>query len=169
MGGWCGSRPVGGRPVYLDDAGQRATGADPARCAQTVEARVSPDGRWIAFASDRSGRYEIEVSRFPEPGQRYPVSVDGGGYPRWRADGRELYFLSADGRLMATTFSAGPRPTIGPPAPLFEARLIAHPDRGIFAGYEYDVAADGSRFPINRLVSPPEASMTVIVGWNPLP
>ena len=77
-------------------------------------------------------------------------------------------FLSADARLMATTFSAGPRPTIGRPTPLFEARLIAHPDRGIFAGYEYDVAADGSRFLINRMVSPPEASMTVIVGWNPM-
>ena len=108
------------------------------------------------------------MSRFPEGGTRYPVSVDGGGYPRWRADGRELYFLSADARLMATTFSTGSRPTIGRPAPLFEARLIAHANRGIFAGYEYDVAADGSRFLINRLVSPPEASMTVIVGWNPM-
>ena len=82
--------------------------------------------------------------------------------------GESCTFLSADARLMATTFSAGPRPTIGRPTPLFEARLIAHPDRGIFAGYEYDVAADGSRFLINRLVSPPEASMTVIVGWNPM-
>jgi Tol biopolymer transport system component len=135
---------------------------------QTYEARVSPDGQWIAYASNRSGRFEIEVSRFPEGGARYPVSMDGGGYPRWRADGRELYFLSADGRLMATTFSAGPRPTLGRPAPLFEVRLIAHPDRGIFAGYEYDVAADGSRFLLNRMVSPPAASMTVIVGWNPL-
>jgi Tol biopolymer transport system component len=136
--------------------------------AQTYEARVSPDSRWIAIASNRSGRFEVEVARFPEIGARYQVSVDGGGYPRWRADGRELYYLSADGRLMAATFSAGLPPAIGRPAPLFEARLIAHPDRGIFAGYEYDVAPDGSRFLLNRMVSPPESSMTVIVGWNPL-
>ena len=97
-----------------------------------------------------------------------PVSVEGGGYPRWRADGRELYFLSADGRLMAATFSAGTPPAIGTPAPLFEARLIAHPDRANFAAYEYDASADGSRFLINRIVSPPDPNMTVIVGWNPL-
>ena len=129
--------------------------------------RVSPDGRWIAYASDRSGRFEIEVTSFPEPGRRYPVSVEGGGYPRWRADGRELYFLSADSRLMAASFAAGTPPAIGTPAPLFEVRLIASPDSGIFTTYEYDVNADGSRFLINRMVSLPDESMTVIVDWNP--
>ena len=131
------------------------------------EARVSPDGRWIAYASDRSGRFEIEVSSFPEPGHSYPVSVEGGGYPRWRADGRELYFLSADARMMAATFRPGTPPTIGTPAPLFEVRLIAHPDRMSFAHYEYDVNADGSRFLINRLVSAADTSMAIIVDWNP--
>ena len=71
--------PANGQPVLVLGDG-----------AQTVEARVSPNGRWIAYASDRSGRFEIEVRSFPEPGQRYPVSVEGGGYPRWRADGREV-------------------------------------------------------------------------------
>jgi eukaryotic-like serine/threonine-protein kinase len=149
-------KPAGGEPASIRQG-----------VGQTFEARVSPDGRWIAYSSDRSGRFEIEVSSFPEAGQRYPVSVDGGGYPRWRADGRELYFLSADSRLMSATFAAGTPPTIGIPAPLFEVRLIAHPDRGNFAEYEYDVNADGSRFLINRMVSPPDASMTVIVDWNP--
>jgi hypothetical protein len=135
--------------------------------AQTLEARVSSDGRWIAYATNRSGRFEIEVSSFPEPGQRYPVSVDGGGYPRWRADGRELYFLSADSRLMAATFTAGTPPAIGVPVPLFEVRLVAHPDRGSFAAYEYDVNADGSRFLVNRMITPPDPSLTVITGWNP--
>ena len=107
------------------------------------------------------------MTSFPVPGPRHLVTVDGGGYPRWRADGRELYFLSPDARLMVATFSPGSPPAIGPPAALFEVRLIAHPDRGSFAEYEYDVDADGSRFLINRMVSPPETDMTVIVNWDP--
>lgn len=152
------TKPTNGQPAAILREG-----------ALTYEARVSPDGRWIAFASNRSGRFEIEVSSFPEPGRRYPVSVEGGGHPRWRADGRELYFLSADARLMAATFSAGAPPTIGTPAPLFEVRLIAHPDRGNFAHYEYDVNADGSRFLVNRMILPPDTNMTVIVDWDPVP
>jgi hypothetical protein len=85
------------------------------------------------------------VSSFPEPGTRYAVSVDGGGYPRWRSDGSELYFLAADGRLMAASFAAATPPAIGTPSALFGVKLIAHPDRGNFAEYEYDVNADGSR------------------------
>lgn len=134
---------------------------------QTFEARVSPDGRWIAYATDHSGRLEIQVQSLLEPGMRYPVSVAGGGYPRWRADGRELYFISADSRLMAATFTAATPPAIGTPAALFEVTLNAHPDRATFAGYEYDVNADGSRFLINRMVSPPQTSMSIIVDWNP--
>ena len=142
----------------LDDPAARGRAASVLRDgSQILEARVSPDGRWIAFASNRSGRFEIEVSSFPEIGRRYPVSIEGGGYPRWRADGRELYFLSTDGRMMAAAFAPGPPPAITTPAPLFEVpRLIAHPDRSNFAAYEYDVTADGSRFLINRMVSPPE-------------
>jgi hypothetical protein len=135
--------------------------------AWTIEARISPDGRWIAYATNRSGRFEIEVSPFPGFDRRYPVSIDGGGYPRWRHDGGELYFLSADSRLMAASFKPGAPPTIGTATPLFEVRLVAHPDRGSFAAFEYDVSADGSRFLINRLISPPDNSMSVIVNWNP--
>jgi hypothetical protein len=83
--------------------------------ARTLEARVSPDGQWIAFSSNRSGRPQIEVTTFAIRGPRYPVSTDGRGYPRWRADGRELYFLSEDSRLMAASFSPGSPPAIGTP------------------------------------------------------
>jgi hypothetical protein len=140
---------------------------DPQDGVHVSEARVSPDGRWIAYASNRSGRFEIEVSSFPEIGRRYPVSTAGGGYPRWRADGRELYFLSPDSRLMAVNFATGSPPTIGTPSPLFEANLIAHPDRLNFAAYEYDVNADGSRFLINRMLTPPDPNLTIIVDWHP--
>jgi len=135
--------------------------------ADVFEARVTRDQRWIAYASNRSGRFEVEVASFPEPGARSPVSVSGGGYPRATADGGELYFLAADGRLMAASFTSGTPPVIGTPVPLFEVRLIAHPDRATFAAFEYDVNADGSRFLINGMISPPDPNMTVIVDWNP--
>jgi len=148
--------PPGGEPVPVIEDG-----------AFTNEARVSPDGRWIAFSSSRSGRFQIEVTTFAARGPRYQVSIDGGGYPRWRGDGGELYFLSEDSRLMAASFSPGSPPAIGTPTPLFEVRLSAHPERNGFAAYEYDVDADGSRFLVNRLVTPPETSLTVITGWTP--
>jgi len=173
-------RPMGwthdGRVVWTEATGSSAlwtmpVGGEPAPFLQDgafiAEARVSPDGHWIAYSTNRSGRFEIEVTSFPVPGPRYLVSVDGGGYPRWRADGRELYFLSPDARLMAATFAPGSPPAIASPVALFEVRLIAHPDRGNFAAYEYDVDADGSRFLINRMVTPPETDMTVIVNWDP--
>jgi hypothetical protein len=107
------------------------------------------------------------VRSFPESGPAYPVSVDGGGYPRWRADGRELYFLSADGHVMAAAFAPGAPPKIGALVRLFPASFPLHSDHGFFSAYEYDVSKDGSRFLVNRTVSPPEAHMTIIVNWNP--
>ena len=60
---------------------------------QVLEARLSPDGKWIAYSTDVSGRFEVEVRSFPVPGAKHPISLEGGGYPRWRADGLELYFV----------------------------------------------------------------------------
>lgn len=164
---WIESNPsgTGTRVVTRSAGGKGATVFSEA--TRTEEARVSPDGRWIAYATDRSGRIEVEVRSFPDPGPRYPVSSEGGGYPRWRADGRELYFLSAAGRIMAASFTAAPAPVIGVPAVLFEVALIAHPDRGNFAEYEYDVNSDGTRFLVNRMVTPPQTSLSVTVDWNP--
>ena len=135
--------------------------------AQNLEARLSPDGKWIAYSTDRSGRFEVEVRSFPVPGARLPVSLQGGGYPRWRADGRELYYLSPDSQLMAVAVTPGDPPVFGNPARLFEVHLVAHPDRGNFAAYEYDVSADGSRFLINRQIAAPVTSMTVVLNWAP--
>jgi Tol biopolymer transport system component len=135
--------------------------------AQNLEARLSPDNKWIAYATDRSGRFEVEVQSFPTPGVRHQISLEGGGYPRWRADGRELYFLSADSRVMAVAITPGDPPAFGRPTSLFEVKLVAHPDRANFGAYEYDVNADGSRFLINRQVAEPVTSMTIIVDWTP--
>ena len=136
--------------------------------AQHLEGRLSPDDKWLAYSTDRSGRFEVEVQSFPVPGARHAVSFGGGGYPRWRADGRGLYHLSANSRLMAVAVTPGTPPVFGKPEPLFEADLVAHPDRGNFAAYEYDVSADGSRFLVNRQVAEPVTSLTIILNWNPL-
>jgi Tol biopolymer transport system component len=135
--------------------------------AQNLEARLSPDEKWIAYATDRSGRFEIEVQSFPIPGARHPISLQGGGYPRWRVDGRELYYLSADSHIMAVAVTPGDPPRFGNPARLFEVKLVAHPDRGNFAEYEYDVSADGSRLLINRQIAEPVTSMTIVLNWAP--
>src|SRR5205085_3905527 len=87
-------------------------------------AEVSPDGRWIAYESNVSGRVEIYVQPFPAPGERLQVSSGGGTQPRWRLDGRELFFVSPDGRLMAAPIA--PRPgavDAGVAVPLFRTRL----------------------------------------------
>ena len=153
------ARPPNGKPELILQNGARIT-----------EARVSPDGRWIAYATNRSGRFEIEVRGLAAGERSHPVSIDGGGYPRWRKDGRELYYLSADGRLMAVAFTPGTTPTIGAPTSLFEAAVLAHVNRGgLGAEFEYDVNAEGSRFLINRLVAPGDPSMTIIVNWTPPP
>ena len=70
-------------------------------------------------------------------------------------------------RAMAASFTPGTPAAIGTPTALFEAKLIAHPDRGFFAAFEYDVTNDGSRFLVNRMVSPPDASLSIIVDWTP--
>jgi Tol biopolymer transport system component len=141
--------------VYLQDG------------AQNLEARLSPDGKWLAYTTDRSGRFEVEVRSFPVPGAKHPISLEGGAFPRWRADGRELYYLSADSHLMAVAVRPGDPPVFGPPERLFEVHLVAHQDRGNFAQYEYDVNADGSRFLINRQIAEPSSSMTIVLNWNP--
>src|SRR5262245_42080692 len=68
--------------------------------------QFSPDGRWVAYPTNESGRFEIVVQPFPEPTGKWQVSTGGGTAPRWRADGRELYFIAPDGKLMAAPVAA---------------------------------------------------------------
>jgi Tol biopolymer transport system component len=72
-----------------------------------IEGQFSPDGRWLAYASNESGRYEIYIRTFPEAGRKWQVSVAGGVQPRWRRDGRELYYVAPDTRLMAVPIRLG--------------------------------------------------------------
>jgi Tol biopolymer transport system component len=114
-----------------------------------MEGQLSPDSRWMAFASDRSGQYEVYVRPFPPGEGEWAISSAGGRQPRWRADGKELFFIAADGKMMAVPVKAAPgaKPSLeaGVPLALFDAHAVS---TGTLAD-EYDVTADGSRFLIS--------------------
>ena len=105
--------------------------------------RISPDGRWIAFSSDESGRNEIYVQPFPS-GVKRLVSDGGGETPVWRRDGKELFYVAGDGRLTAVALSAS---TTGldfaPPQHLFELRPAG---TSSYVPHQYDVTPTGSAF-----------------------
>ena len=100
----------------------------------------SPDGRWIAYTSDDSGRLEVYVARYPELDRRSVISTTGGRDPLWSPQGGELFFLDTRNQLVAVPMADG-QPA-GPAQPLFETSVI--PDR--FLSRTYDVSPDGRRF-----------------------
>ena len=124
--------------------------------------KVAPDGRWLAYASNETGRQEIYVRPFERPGARVQISTSGGSQPRWRRDGKELFFISEDGRLMAARLSAGDTLDVQPP----ELLPIAV-ERDITGWrYTYDVAEDGQRFlAIRSAGADPTPSTMVMVNW----
>jgi Tol biopolymer transport system component len=130
--------------------------------------RFSPDGRFVAYASNESGRWEIYVVPFPGPGGDWKVSTDGGSEPVWSRDGRELFFLTADNHLMAVPVRLSPAFDAGPPKALFLVRRrepIATLDM-----FSYDVAADGQRFLVNTDAGEATAApLTVVLDWAPEP
>ena len=118
----------------------------------------------MAYASNESGKWEIYATPFPGPGSSWKVSDAGGSEPRWRGDGKELYYLAPDGKLMAVDVKEGPTVRAGPPGVLFQART-----RGRISttdSFSYDVSSDGQRFLVNTDVgggvSPP---LTVVLNW----
>lgn len=87
---------------------------------------LSPDGRWLAYGTNGSGRFEVYVRSYPGLGPAQPVSIEGGGSPAWHPNGRELFFVgqpdsAGTQRMMVATFHPGPPPRIGRPQPLFGA------------------------------------------------
>jgi eukaryotic-like serine/threonine-protein kinase len=124
-----------------------------------TQPRFSRDGRWIAFVSNESGRNEVYVAPFPGPGAKVPVSTSGGVQPRWRGDGREIFYLAAGGRLMAAAVNGNTSFEVGAARPLFTFR-----PRGL-AGASYDVSADGQRFLVNALVDVAPQPVTLVVNW----
>jgi Tol biopolymer transport system component len=131
-----------------------------------VQGALSPDGHWFAYASDESGPFEVYVDAFPDGGSKRVVSNGGGADPRWRADGRELFYVSADRRLMAVPTTSGPAFEAGKPQVLFEMNV-----RDLVAFYlkRYEVTPDGQRFVAQELtVRSGPSPLTVVVNWPAL-
>jgi len=114
--------------------------------------QISPDGKWVAYASDESGAWEIYVTSFPSAAGKWQVSRGGGTEPRWRGDGKELYYIAPSGVLTAVPVDAQSNFATGTPTPLFQTRGRAPiSSTDVFT---YDVAKDGKRFLVNRYVKP---------------
>lgn len=122
--------------------------------------KLSPDGRWLAFSSDESGRDEVYIQPFPQGGRRWQVSRAGGTFPRWRADGRELFFYTR-GDLSAAELTLSDNPRVGAVTTLFSfTRRPANVN-----DYPYAVTPDGQRFLVNvRSDQPPTVS--ILVNWQ---
>ncbi len=124
----------------------------------------SPDGKWIAFQSSESGASQVYVAPFPLTGSKWQVSSVGGVRPQWRRDGRELYFLAPDGRLMAVDVGLGDTLEIGTPRALFQTVV----DR-LGGETPYAVTGDGQRFLVLVPVgSGPSDEIQVVVDWPAL-
>jgi Tol biopolymer transport system component len=120
----------------------------------------SPDGRWVAYQSDASGRYELLVRPFPNRDPPQTISRDGGMYPRWRGDGKELFFLSPDGTMMAAGFDATTGLGKGVPQALFPTQLVFGNNR------PYAVDRNGERFLVPIAADP---RVTAVMDWRALP
>ena len=132
------------------------------------EPQFSPDGKWIAYQSNETGRFEIYVQMFPGLGSKSPITDKGRAQPRWRHDGKELFYIAPDSRLMAVPIrfaSNAQTVEVGTPVPMFAARLgetVPTLDR-----QQYIVSADGERFLLNTVTSEAISPITVVLNWNP--
>jgi Tol biopolymer transport system component len=144
----------------LSMAGDRKPSALPTdELGSQVESRFSPDARWIAYQSEESGVFEVYVSSFPGPGEKWQVSTAGGTSPRWRRNGTELFYLSADDKIMAVPLHLTPAFQAGVPTALFSVRRDSN----------YDVSADGQHFLVNSDVGDESTpSLTLLVDWTAL-
>jgi Tol biopolymer transport system component len=124
--------------------------------------QISPDGRWLVWASDESGRYEVYVAPFPAGGSKVRVSREGGIQPRWHPGGGELFFKTPDNVLTAVPIETGTGTvSVGTPVPLFP--IVE------FYGWTYDVTADGTRFLVREPLAEGDASpITLLTDWTAL-
>ena len=134
--------------------------AQPYLSTDSVEtmARIAPGGKWMAYQSVESGRWEVYVAPIPPTGGKWQVSAGGGVVPHWRSDGKELYYVTLDGKMTAVPITLGATPQIGVAQPLFPIRPAS------FAPPPYDQTADGQHFLVNSRIGdepPPQPLMVV--------
>jgi Tol biopolymer transport system component len=150
---------AGGEPTrFLTSTGSETNG------------QISPDGKWVAYASDESGNWEIYVTSFPAAAGKWQVSRGGGTEPRWRGDGGEIYYLGPNGMLMAVSVNGASAFVSSTPTPLFQ--VYGRAPISSTDVFTYDVAKDGKRFLVNRYVKPEHvAPLTILLqaAANPSP
>jgi tricorn protease-like protein len=130
-----------------------------------LQARISPDGHWLAYVADDTGALEVYVQRYPELGERYKVSVGGGGQPQWRQDQSELYYIAPDRTLVAVAITLDAERPFGSARRLFRAPVAGGPDD---ARDYYAAAADGGRFLLDGAFGNDrdnDGAITVLVNW----
>jgi Tol biopolymer transport system component len=122
--------------------------------------RFSPDGQWVAYSSDESGRFEVFVAAFPSFAKKRQMSNSGGSMPFWRKDGKEILYLSSDGTMMSVGIQLGSAIEVGAPKPLFQLQ------RGRFFDFSIAPTGDGERFlVIEREQAGPQDPTIVVLNW----
>jgi Tol biopolymer transport system component len=133
------------------------------------DAQFSPDGRWVVYQSDESNRFEIYVRPFPGPGGKFQISANGGAQPRWNKNGKEIFYVSLDSKMMAAPVKLSPdgqSVETGSAVTLFPVRIAGGPL--ITDNQQYAVSADGQRFLVNLEVGEGTTSpITIIYHWHP--
>ena len=125
--------------------------------------RFSPDGRWLSYISNESGRYEVYVQPYPGPGGKWQISTEGGTEPVWNPNGRELFYRSGD-KMMAVDIATQPSFTFGKPRMLFEGQY----QLSSVPAVNYDVSPDGQRFLMIKASEQEQAGPTqinVVLNW----
>jgi Tol biopolymer transport system component len=156
-------RAAAGELWLLPMTGARQARAFAAGNTDQVPAQVSPDGQWLAYVADEKGRREVFVTSFPANNGKWQVSTDGGDNPRWRADGKEIFFTANDRMLAVEITSVGTRFDTGALHQLFSSRV---PAAGLATRSTYAVSRDGQRFLMNTWdarTSP--TPITLVVNW----
>jgi Tol biopolymer transport system component len=155
--------PVGLRVTGL--ALVPAAGGEPIPFLKTkgaeMDGQISPDGKWMAYASNESGDWEVYVTTFPAAAGKWQISRGGGTEPRWRGDGKELFYIGQSGMMMAAPVSGQGTFSSGTPVPLFQLRGRTHISSTDL--FTYDVSRDGKQFLVNRYLKPEHPNPLTIV------
>jgi len=146
--------------VLLPAAGGQETAFLSTKASET-NGMISPDNKWMAYASNETGDWEVYVTTYPNAAGKWQISRGGGTEPRWRGDGKELFYVAPGGMLTAVPVSGEGTFSSGTPAPLFQ--LHARSPISSTDLFSYDVSKDGSRFIVNRFVRPDHPSAPTIV------
>ena len=126
--------------------------------------RFSPDGKWVAYSSNESGRWEVYVTSFPDAHGKWQVSNAGGVEPKWRGDGKELFYLSPDSKMMAVPVKTGSSFDPGTPMVLFQANpreMLATSEQ-----FSYEASQDGQRFLVNTHLKTAMTPLSVVLNWS---